>query len=92
MEFKDLKDIDISNLSTMDKKTRQETIMMGKQVYIQSVKDTAELLEIDFLDLLNSSIYISEQEIVKQTEKENYELCYFLNNIVKEIKKEYYGL
>lgn len=92
MDFNEFKDIDVSNLSTMDEKTRQETIMMGKDIYIKSIKDVAERLEIDFIDLLSGSIYYSEEEIERQIEKENYELCYFLHKITNELKKEYYGL
>jgi hypothetical protein len=89
MSFKELRDIDVSNLSTMDEKTRKDTIKEGKETYIQAVKDVADKLDLNFLDILKSSIYISDEEIRKQTEMENYELCYFLHNITKEIKKQY---
>jgi predicted transcriptional regulator len=92
MNYKDILDIDISNLSNLDETTRQNIIKTGYSVYITSIQDTSNLLDIDFNQLLLSSILITEQEIEKQTLQENYELCYFLKKIIEKIKEEHYGL
>ena len=53
---------------------------------MNNVKD---VLELDFIDLLKSSIYHTEKVIEEETDRENYELCYFLKGITDKIKKEY---
>lgn len=85
----ELKDIDVSNLSTMDTKFREEIIKVGITTYKDGVKELSELLSVDFIDLLETSIYTTQKEIDIQTNNENYELCFFLKEIIKEIKKEY---
>lgn len=85
----ELKDIDVSNLSTMDEKFREEIIKVGITTYKDGVKELSELLSVDFIDLLETSIYTTQKEIDIQTNNENYELCFFLKEIIKQIKKEY---
>jgi len=89
MTLQDFYDIDISNLSTMGEKERQRVVKLGAEVYIQEINNVKDILELDFVDLLKSSVYHTEKVIQEETDKENYELCYFLKGITDKIKKEY---
>ena len=89
MTLQDFYDIDLSNLSTMSKKERQRVVKLGADVYIQEINNVKDILELDFVDLLKSSVYHTEKVIQEETDKENYELCYFLKGITDKIKKEY---
>lgn len=89
MTLQDFYDIDLSNLSTMGEKERQRVVKLGAEVYIQEINNVKDILELDFVDLLKSSVYHTEKVIQEETDKENYELCYFLKGITDKIKKEY---
>jgi hypothetical protein len=89
MTLEDFYDIDMSNLSTMSEKERQKVIKLGVMVYIQELNNVKDILELDFIDLLKSSVYHTEKVIQQETERENYELCYFLKGIIDKVKKEY---
>lgn len=89
MTLQDFYDIDISNLSTMSEKERQRVIKIATKVYIQEIDNVKDILELDFVDLLKSSVYHTEKVIQEETDKENYELCYFLQGIINKVKKEY---
>jgi len=89
MTLQDFYDIDVSNLSTMDEKEREKVLKLATEIYIQEVNNVKDVLELDFIDLLKSSIYHTEKVIQEETDKENYELCYFLKGITDKIKKEY---
>jgi hypothetical protein len=89
MNYKGLKDVDVRSLPNLDEKTREMIIKEGKDVYIQGLKEVCELLNADLTDMIITSILITEAEITIETKNENYELCYFLSKIVKQIKTEY---
>jgi len=89
MTLDELKDIDVSNLSTMDEKTRQETIMIGFQLYISSIEDAAKRLGISFDEMLVGCVLSTEYQMERLIEEEKYELCFFLNEIITKIKENY---
>jgi hypothetical protein len=92
MDYRQLLDIEVSDLSSLDEKTRENIIKAGSVIYLEEVKLTAKLLEFDYDELLKSSILFTEHQIQIETLQENYELCYFLNKILNKVKEEYYGL
>ena len=89
--------VDITNITKdeilgLTSTERKEIVKEGVLVYIQQVELSALLLEIDFLSLLENNIDRTEKEIKRLTEDEEYELCYFLQEVLNKVKEKYNGL
>lgn len=89
--------VDISNITKdeilgLTSTEREEIVKEGVLVYIQQVELSALLLEMDFLSLLEANIDRTEKEIKRLTEDEEYELCYFLQEVLNKVKEKYNGL
>jgi len=88
----DNKNISSEDLFGLDKSQKDEVIKSSSQLYIKQIEMVALLLETDFLSYLKKNIEHTEKEIQRLTEEEDYETCYFLKEIINQIKTEYNGL
>jgi len=87
-----LEDIETQDIFGLNEEQRKEIIKASVQVYIQQVELGTLLIDADFLTFLQQNIIHTENEIERLTDEEEYEVCFFLQEIISEVKKEYNGL
>jgi len=83
-----LLELDSEEIFGLSQSHRTELIKASAQLYKQQVEMGAVLLDIPYEEFLSVNIQFTEKEIQKLTETENYEVCYFLNEIINKIKSE----
>jgi len=76
----------------LNERQREEVLKAAVQVYIQQIEMSALLIEVDFIPFLQQNIIHTEKEIERLIDEEQYETCYFLQEIINKIKEEYDGL
>lgn len=84
--------LDSKDLFGLNESQREEVLKSAVQVYIQQIELGALLIDTSFLYFLNENIIHTEKEIERLKEEEQYETCYFLQEIINRIKAEYDGL
>jgi hypothetical protein len=84
-----LLELPTTDLLRFNESEKQEVIMTSVEFYIQQVQLSALLMNYDFLSFLKFSIDNTEKEIQKLIQQEQYETCYYLQEIIKELKNRY---
>jgi hypothetical protein len=90
--MKEIEGLTGKDLFGLDETQREEVIKASVDIYIQQVELGALLTESDFLSFLKRNISQTEHQINKLTEEEQYETCYFLQEVLKKVKEEHFGL
>jgi len=88
----DLEQIDSKDLFGLNDSQREEVLKAAVQVYLQQVELGSLLIDVDYLDFLKENIIYTEKEIKRLTEEEEYENCYFLQEVINKVKEEHDGL
>lgn len=84
-----LEDLTKDDIFGMTENERAELIKASVELYIQQVEMGALLVEVDFVDFLKSNIVHTEKKIEQLSEEEEYEVCYFLKELINNIKERY---
>jgi len=89
MDLEELTKEDIFGLTTQQ---REELIKQSALIYIRQSELGATLCDVDFLSFLKRTIEETKIKIQAYEEADEFELCFFLTEVVKKIEEEYDGL
>jgi septum formation inhibitor-activating ATPase MinD len=83
-----IQDLDIGDLHNMDIETKKAVIDAGVDVLLEEVQLMSVLTEQKKSTILSLLLGNLEKQIQELQNKEQYELCYFLNEIIWATKKK----
>lgn len=84
-----LLDIDREEIFGLSVDERQRVIDSAVELYIRQCERGSCIIEKDFLYFLNLSLVETKKNIKKYEDTDDFEVCYFLNEVVKKIEERY---
>jgi len=85
----DIEELTKEDIFGLNPQQRTELIKQSVLIYVRQSELAATLCDIDFLSFLKRTIEETKVKIEVYAEAEEFELCFFLTEVVKKIEEEY---
>jgi len=85
----DIQELTKEDIFGLNPEQRTELIKQSALIYVRQSELAATLCDIDFLSFLKKTIEETKVKIDAYAEEEEFELCFFLTEVVKIIEEDY---